>query len=139
MLKHCDDCGSRRKMTSMLVRCPTCGNSFDLAERERPGGLTGGSYCPQCHQQFSIPGPSKTVSIVSLILALVALSLVGVRSIFGLVVGSALLWVPISLFLNASEMRRKGVVLRRWKPRRRTLFEWMYERNSTPGLFDKRR
>jgi hypothetical protein len=123
----------------MLVQCPTCGNSFDLAAREKPGGLTGGSFCPQCHERFAIPGPSRTVTIVSLIIALGTLTLVGVRSIVGLVAGTALLWVPISLFLHVWTTRRKGVVvIRKWKPRRRTFFEWLYERDQirAPKIFD---
>jgi hypothetical protein len=125
-------------MAMMPVQCPTCGNSFDLAAREQPGGMTGGSFCPQCHERFAIPGPSKTVTIVSLIIALVTLALAGVRSIVGLVVGTALLWVPVSLFLNVARMRRKGVVIRKWKPRRRTFFEWLYERDQirAPKMFD---
>jgi hypothetical protein len=126
-------------MLIMLVQCPTCTNSFDLAARERPGGITSGSFCPHCHERFAISGPSKAVSIASAIIVLGALALVGVRSITGLVVGSAVLWIPISLFLNAATVRRTGIILRKWKPRRRTFFEWLYERDSTPELFDKRR
>jgi hypothetical protein len=125
-------------MARMFVQCPTCGNSFDLAERERPGGVTGGSFCPRCHQRFVISGPSKAVAIASLIIAAGILALVGIRSTIGLVVGSVLLWIPISMFLNVAIMRRKGVILRTWKPRRRTFFEWLYERDSTPELFDKK-
>jgi len=124
-----------RMMAMMLVQCPTCGNSFDLAARERPGGMTGGSFCPQCHGRFAMPGLSKTITLVSLIIALGTLALAGVRSIVGLVVGAALLWVPISLFFYVARMRRKGVVIGKWeprqqKPRRRTFFEWLYERNQ---------
>ena len=100
--------------------------------------MTGGSFCPHCHERFAISGPSKVVAIASLTIAVGILALVGVRSIIGLVLGSALLWVPVSLFLNAAAARRKGVVLRKWKPRRRTFFEWLYERDSTPELFDKK-
>jgi hypothetical protein len=127
-----------RMMLMMLVRCPTCGNSFDLAAREQPGGIAGGTFCPQCHERFAISGPSKAVAVASLIIALGTLALVGVRSIVGLFLGSVLLWIPISLFLNVATMRSKGVVIRKWRPRRRTFFEWLYERDSTPVLFDKR-
>src|ERR1700739_2748541 len=119
----------------MVVNCPTCGSAFDLAERERPGGLTGGSYCPHCHEQFLIPGPSKTLAIASLIFALGALVLVGVRSVLSLVVGSLLLSLPISFLLNVSEMSRTGVVLRKRKPlMRRTFSEWLAERNAPPEI-----
>ena len=126
-------------MAIMLVQCPTCGNSFDLAAREQPGGMTGGSFCPHCHERFAISWPSKAVGIASLIIAVGIVALFGIRSIIGLVLGSALLWVPVSLFLNLATVRRKGVVLRKWKSRRRTLFEWLYERDSIPELFDKKR
>src|SRR5258708_5663645 len=122
-------------MAMMLVQWPTCGNSFDLAARERPSGMTGGSLCPQCHERFAIPGPSKTVTIVSLIIALGTLVSAGVHSIVGMVVGAAFLWVPISLFFYVARMRRKGFVIRKWKPRQhkprhRTFFEWLYERDQ---------
>lgn len=100
--------------------------------------MTRGSFCPHCHERFAISGPSKAVAIAALIIALGFLALVGIRSTIGLVLGSALLWVPISLFLSVASARRKGVVLRKWKPRRRTFFEWLYERDSTPELFDKK-
>jgi hypothetical protein len=100
--------------------------------------MTAGSFCPHCHERFAISGPSKTVATASLIIALGILALTEVRSIVGLVLGSALLWIPISMFLNVATVRRKGIALRRWKPRRRTFFEWLYDRDSTPELFDKK-
>jgi hypothetical protein len=122
----------------VLVQCPTCGKSFELATSERPGGVTGGSFCPNCHEQFDISGPTKAVAIVSFLIAVGVLALAGVRSIIGLVVGSVLLWLPISLFLDVAMTRSSGVVLRKRKPRRRTFFEWLYERDSTPELFNKK-
>ena len=78
------------------------------------------------------------VAIASLILSLGVLIAIGIRSTFNLVVGSVLLSVPIAFFWNISEMGRKGVVLRKWKPLiQRTFFEWLYERNKPPELFDK--
>ena len=121
----------------MTVQCPSCARSFELAERET-GGISTGFYCPKCHERFVIPGPSREVAIKSLVIAAVVWTVIGIRSIIGLIVGSVLLWIPISIFLNAGEMRRKGVVLRKWKARRRTFFEWMYERDSTPELFSKK-
>ena len=128
----------QRMIPMMLVQCPTCGSSFDLAARERPAGHEGGSFCPQCHAQFAMPGISKGIALVSLIIALGTLALAGVRSIVGLVVGAALLWVPISLYFYVAGMRRNGVVIRKWKPRRRTFFEWLYERDQirAPKMFD---
>jgi hypothetical protein len=108
-----------------------------LADRET-GGIGTGFYCPECHERFVIPGPSGAVAINSLLIAAGVLAVVGDRSIIGFILGSVALWFPISLFLNAAEMRRKGVVLRKWKSRRRTFFEWMYERDSTPELFNKK-
>jgi hypothetical protein len=123
----------------MGLQCPTYGNSFDWATRERLGGIAGGSYCPHCHERFGLVYPhGKAVALASLAIALGALALLGVRSILDFVIGSVLLWIPISLFLNVAILRRKGFVTRKWKPRRRTFFEWMYERDSTPELFDRR-
>jgi hypothetical protein len=102
-----------------------------LAERETTGGFAADSHCPHCHEQFAIPGPSKTVAIASLIIAMGILLLVGVRSALGLAVGSVLLWIPISFLWNISEMSRNGVVLRQWKPLlRRTFSDWLADRDK---------
>jgi hypothetical protein len=60
-----------------------------------------------------------------------------VSSIFWFIIGVLLLWVPISLVMNVWSANLKPATFKRWKPRRRTFFEWLYERDSTPAIFNK--
>jgi len=124
----------------MLLQCPVCGEPFDLSALQRPAGIGGGCYCPKCQVRVYLSSPySRGVAIVSLLIALGGLTLVGARSVVGLLVGTVLIWVPLSLFLNVVTMNIKPPILRKWKPRRRTFFEWLYDRDIAPELFDKRR
>jgi len=41
--------------------------------------------------------------------------------------------------LNFALMRVKPLTLKKWKPRRRTFFEWLYDRDAPPEMFDKPR
>jgi hypothetical protein len=122
----------------MLLQCPACGESFDLSALQKPGGMGGGCYCPKCQERVYLSSHySRGVGIVSLLIALGGLTLAGVRTVDGLLLGTALIWVPLSLFLNAATMNIKPPILRKWKPRRRTFFEWLYDRDKPPELFDK--
>jgi len=73
---------------------------------------------------------SRYAVALSLLLAFGILFAFGVRSAFWLLVGTGLLWIPVSLLLNASFARFGPPVLKKWKPRRRTFFEWLYERDQ---------
>jgi len=121
--------------------CPFCGNDIDAGDLQQPGGVGGGTYCPNCHERvyvsFAYP---RLVAIVSLFLAIGALLLMKLTSVFWLVVGTAVLWIPISLFLNAYSSRFKPSTLKKWKPRtHRTFFEWLYQRDQirSPKTPDK--
>jgi len=88
-----------------------------------------------------MPGLSKTVALVSLIIALGTLALAGVRSIVGR--GRCFAVGPDFSFPLRGENAQKGVVRGKWeprqqKPRRRTFLEWLYERNQirAPKMFD---
>jgi hypothetical protein len=112
--------------------CPFCGNDIDAVDLQQPGGVGGGTYCPNCHEQvyvsFAYP---RLVAIISLFMATGAMLLMKVASVFWFVVGTAMLWIPISLFLNAYSSRFKPPTLKKWRPRtRRTFFELLYERDE---------
>jgi hypothetical protein len=55
------------------------------------------------------------------------------------VIGTILVWIPVSMSLNFALMRVKPLTLKKWKPRRRTFFEWLYDRDAPPEMFDKPR
>ena len=83
--------------------------------------MGGGCYCPKCQERVYLSSPySRGVAIVSLLIALGGLTLAGVRTVVGFLAGTVLIWVPLSLFLNAATMNLKPPILRKWKPRRRT-------------------
>ena len=123
-----------------MLQCPVCGEPFDLSALQRPGGVGGGCYCPKCQGRVYLSSPySRGVAIVSLLIALGGLTLAGVRSVVGLLAGTVLIWVPLSIFLNVASIGINPPILKKWKPRRRGFFEWLYERDTAPELFDKRR
>ncbi len=123
----------------MTYQCPNCGISFDATELQQPAGVGGGSYCPKCQSHVRLKFPyGRWVAVISLFLAIAILRLFRVTSIPWLILGTILLWIPISLYLNVYSFRYKAPTLIKWKERRRSFFEWLYERDSTPRLFDKR-
>lgn len=85
---------------------------------------------------------SKHAAIFALLLAWGILALLHVKSILGFVAGTVLIWIPLSLYLNASSFRYKTPILKKWEPRRqrryKSFFEWLYERDRPPHTFDKR-
>jgi hypothetical protein len=99
----------------------------------------GGTYCPKCQTQvyFSFPH-SKLVAILSLLLAIGGLLVMRVTSPLWFIAGTVVLWIPISMFLNSYSTRFKRTSLKKWNPRTtRTFFEWLYERDEPPEMFDK--
>jgi hypothetical protein len=121
-------------------KCPSCGAEFDPGELRKPGGVGGGLYCPACQERVHVSLPYGTaVAVISLLISGGALALAHVRNLIGFVVGTALIWIPVSMFINLWSTRLKPPVLKKWKPRRtRTFFEWLYERNAPEDLFDKK-
>jgi hypothetical protein len=85
----------------------------------------------------------KYAAIIAFLLALFFLALFRVRSILGFAIGTVLIWIPLSMYLNALTFRYKPPFLKKWEPRKqrhfRSFFEWLYERDAPPELFDKRR
>jgi hypothetical protein len=95
-------------------------------------------YCPKCQARVYVSFPhSILVAVLSLLLAVGALLVMSVTSLLWIIVGAAVLWVPISMFLNIYSTRFKRATLKKWKPRRRTFFEWLYDRDKPPEMFDR--
>jgi len=112
--------------------CPTCGEPLDPVDLLRPAGLGGGTLCPKCLDRVVVSFPySKIVVVISLVLAIGAMLVMRVRSVPWFLVGTVVLWVPISLWLNVYSTRFKNPVLKKWEPRKRkTFFEWLHERDQ---------
>lgn len=123
----------------MIYCCPICGHEFNAVELQRPSGVGGGNYCPKCNGRVRIVIPyAKAVGILSLLLAAGALYEMGVRSKVWFVVGTIIVWIPLSMLLNVYSMRLKPFFLKKWEPRKpqprkpheyRSFFEWLYERD----------
>lgn len=124
----------------MVYECPICGESFARGELQQPAGIGGGSYCPKCQGRVYVSfAYGGWVALGSLLIAFGILALMHVTAILGLIVGTVLIWIPLSLFLNIVSVRYRPPTLKRWKERRRTFFEWLYERDGPQSLIDKRR
>ena len=85
------------------LQIPICGHQFDAAALKRPTGITGPSYCPNCDGRVRIFLPyARFVAAFSFLIALSVLRILHViRTILTYMVGSILIWIPVSLFLNA--------------------------------------
>jgi len=126
-------------MQAVTFICPACGQQIDVASLRSPGGMGAGLYCPKCQERVHISfAYGRVVAVVSLLLALAILRLFHVSTALGFVVGTLLLWIPISLYLNALSTRLRPAKLTKWKPRRRTFFEWLYDRDAPQDIFGKR-
>ncbi len=128
----------------MAYKCPACGEEVDVSALQHPAGIASGSYCPKCHERVYVSLPyGRAAAIISLLISLGILLLIHVRTIFGFIIGTLLMWIPLSVFLNVCASRLKPPFLKKWKPRpprtRRTFFEWLYDRDAPPELFGKRR
>jgi DNA-directed RNA polymerase subunit RPC12/RpoP len=123
----------------MTYKCPYCEKDFGVAELQMPAGPAAGAYCPHCGERVLLFYPhGRLVGIISLLIALGTLAVLHVRSIAGFVVGTILIWIPVSLYLKLMSARYRPPTLKRWKERRKTFFEWLYDRDSPKDLFNKR-
>jgi hypothetical protein len=81
---------------------------------------------------------SWLVIITSFVLAVGVLLFLGVRSMLWTPIAAVLIAIPFSLFLNVWSMRFRPAVFKKWEPRRRTFFEWLYERDKQRDIFQKK-
>jgi uncharacterized protein (UPF0212 family) len=125
-------------MQVVTYTCPECGQKIDIASLQRPGGTGGGMYCPHCQARVHISfAYGRIVAIVSLLLALAILRLLHVTLGLVFIIGTILVWVPLSMFLNLWTTGLRSPTIKKWKPRRRTFFEWLYDRDAPQDIFGK--
>jgi uncharacterized paraquat-inducible protein A len=119
---------------AMTLKCPHCRNGIDAAELRRQSGTGGGYECPACKQMVRFAQPHAIFRrAVSLLLAAIVLMICGVRNPLMLVIGSILLWVPMSIAVNMYCVYAMPVGLRPWKQRGRKPFD-----EGPPELFNNR-
>jgi hypothetical protein len=84
----------------------------------------------------------KHAAIIAVLVAWGILAAFRVRSILGFAIGTVLIWIPLSMYLNALLFRYKLPFLKKWVPRKqrhfRSYFEWQHKRDEPPTLFDKK-
>ena len=93
----------------MIFRCPVCNRDFDSAALRMEWGPGGGFRCPLCNEPVRVAQPYRAgIAVVSLLIVSGTLTLIGVRTIVTFVILTAVLWVPVSLFLNMAASRIKA-------------------------------
>ena len=84
----------------------------------------------------------KHAAIIAVFVAWAILAVFRVRSILAFTIGTILLWIPISMYLNALFFRYRPPFLKKWEPRKQSHFkrflERQHERDEPPTLFDKK-
>jgi hypothetical protein len=96
-------------------------------------------YCPHCQARVHISfAYGRMVAIVSLLLALAILRLLHVAVGLWFIIGAVLIWIPLSMFFNLWTTGFRPPTLKKRKPRRRTFFEWLYDRDAPQDIFGKR-
>ncbi len=127
----------------LILRCPLCDGSVDTSELQRLPGTAGGLECPRCGKVFRFHQPYLVLrTVISISISVGILWIAGVRNIPIFLVGTFILWIPISLVLNAYLILVIPLVLVPYKPRNRirskTFVELANERNATIELFEKK-
>jgi hypothetical protein len=127
----------------MVLRCPLCDEPVDTSELHRLPGTAGGLECPKCGKAFRFHQPYLALrTAISVSISAAILSIAGVRNVPIFLVGTFILWIPISLVFNAYLIHVIPLELVPYKPRNRirskTLVELANERNATIELFEKK-
>jgi hypothetical protein len=101
----------------MLLRCPICNNEVDSTALRMEWGAGGGYHCPVCNEPVRISLPYRIhVALLSLVIAVGILIVLRVRNPVAFLFLTAVIWVPISLLLNAASSRIKPPKLKAQRP-----------------------
>ena len=124
----------------MILRCPICGENISTRDLRRRDGVKDGRECPNCGQlvQFSQPYPIFRWGAALLASGLV-LWLTGVRSTVWFLIGSVLLWLPMSLVVNGAAVHVMSLELKPWKARAVKRWEPRPRDNGPLDLFGSQR
>src|SRR5690349_21818462 len=97
----------------MRLRCPICNNEIDSTALRMEWGPGGGFRCPSCEGAVRVSQPYLAFSaILSLLITIGTLILIGVRFSGTFLLLTAIIWIPVSLFLNMVASRFKRPTLR---------------------------
>jgi hypothetical protein len=115
----------------------------ETSELQRLPGTAGGLECPRCGKVLRFYQPYLVLrTAISVSISAGILWIAGVRNIPIFLVGTFILWIPVSLVLNAYLVHAIPLVLVPYKPQNRirskSLVELANERNATIELFEKK-
>src|SRR5215467_14015922 len=97
----------------MRLRCPICNNEVDSTALRMEWGAGGGYHCPACNELVRVSLPYRLhVALLSLLIAAGIVIVVRVYNPVAFALLSALIWVPVSLLLNAASSRIKPPTLK---------------------------
>ena len=114
---------------------------MDTQELRVASGTRGGFQCPKCSRLSHFAQPNPVLKFTtSFGLSALILWIVGVRNIFGFVAATLLLWIPLSLLVNAYFVQLLPLRLKPWDPPspKKGLIETLNEKNAPLELFGKR-
>jgi len=126
----------------MVIECPLCKTFVDTANLTPIPSSGGGRTCPNCNGAVRYTQPYRVLRVAaSAVIAAGIVRVAGVRNLPTFCITTLILWVPVSLFLNAYLIHYIPLVLVPWKPRlhTKTIYESANERNATIELFDNKK
>ena len=126
----------------MVIECPLCKTFVDTSNLTRFTGSGGGVTCPNCKGAVRFSQPYRVLRVAaSALIAAGIVRIAGVRNLPTFFITTLILWVPVSLFLNAYLIHYIPLFLVPWKPRHhtKTIYEVVNEKNATIELFDNKK
>jgi len=126
----------------MVIECPLCKTFVDTANLTPIPSSGGGRTCPNCNGAVRYTQPYRVLRVAaSAVIAAGIVRVAGVRNLPTFCITTLILWVPVSLFLNAYLIHYIPLVLVPWKQRlhTKTIYESANERNATIELFDNKK
>jgi uncharacterized membrane protein len=102
----------------------------------------GGRTCSNCKGAVRYSQPYRVSRVAaSALIAAGIVRVTGVRNLSTFCITTLILWVPVSLFLNAYLIHYIPLFLVPWKPRHdtKTIYEVVNEKNATIELFNNKK
>ena len=126
----------------MVIECPFCKTFVDTSNLTPIPSSGGGRTCPNCKGAVQYAQPYRVLRVAaSALIAATIVKVAGVRNLPTFFITTLILWVPVSLFLNAYLVHYIPLFLVPWTPRRhiKTIYEVVNEKNATIELFDNKK
>src|SRR5579859_1314665 len=112
----------------MRLRCPACNQEIDSTALRIEWGTGGAYHCPLCNELVRISLPYRLhVAVISTLIAVAVLIVLKVRNPAAFLFLTALIWVPVSLILNAASSRIKPPTLKKQRQQRSPYDDHTYQ------------